>query len=209
MTLDLVTPPAAIEKKILTAIKNHLLKKLVGIEGKISKNLNPLIVSALSSSPETESILSGELRTELGITDPASQLSSIFDAIADATTVSFKPPSIRGRGVSMILTVSAVPFDLKSITAGLGTYTTEKGVEIPWFDWLTTLGDAVIVREHESVTGFPELSRTGDKIMTAGKGWRVPPQFAGRAEDNFVTRAIEQVLPLFEKSIVNTIGGAL
>jgi hypothetical protein len=210
MSLELVTPVKEIEQKILNAIRKHLSQKLSSLESKISNRIKPLIISALDNSPETQSILSGELQTELGITEPSSQLQSIFNAIAESTEVTFQKPSIKGgKEVSMVLTVSAVPFDLGAITSGMGTYRTEKGQDIPWFTWLTTLGDAVIVREHESTAGFPDKSRTGGKIMISGKGWRVPPQFAGTAENNFVTRAVDSILPQIEDVIVKTIGGSI
>ena len=98
----------------------------------------------------------------------------------------------------------AVPVDLSAF-ASAGTYTTEKGTAIPWFEWLTTLGDAVIVREYDVESGFPSKSRTGDKIMVRGKGWRVPPAYSGTETNNFVTRATDSILPELSEFISKTV----
>ena len=69
--------------------------------------------------------------------------------------------------------------------------------------WLLTLGDAVIVRDYEVKAGFPKSSRTGDKIMVKGSGWRVPPEHAGSEGNNFITRAIDEALPEIEKQMMH------
>ena len=204
-SIKLVTPPKEIERRILDAIGKHLSKNLTRVEGDIRNSLYNMLYNALNNSQETQSIVGGQLRSELGIVDAGEQLSQIFQAIVHATTVKFEKPKIRGARLAMSITVTAVPFDLSSVAGGIGKYTTEKGTEIDWFKWLTELGDAVIVRKHESSAEFPSKSRTGDKIMIKGKGWRVPPEFAGTAQDNFVTRATDQILPDLEKAIIKII----
>ena len=209
ISLKVVTPDNVIQKRILTAMRDHLNKSLSGVQRKVKISAQNLLMSALSGSSETQSLLSGELRSELGIQNPSGEVDNIFNAIVNATEVVLKKVSIRGSHLHMNLILTAVPFDLNTIVAGAGTYSTEKGVAIDWFKWLTTLGDAVIVRQHESISGFPSTSRTGDKIMIKGRGWRVPPEFAGHAEDNFVTRAADSILPQLEASIQNIIGAAI
>ncbi len=80
---------------------------------------------------------------------------------------------------------------------------------LPWLKWLTTLGDAVIVRDYEVRAGFPDKSRTGDKIMVKGSGWRVPPAHSGTPENNFLTRAIDEALPAIEDNIIYYFKGAV
>jgi len=203
--IKLITPPKEIERRILDTIGKHLSQNLTRVEGDIQASLTNMLFQALTGSQETQSIVAGQLRSELGIVDADEQLSQIFTAIVHATKVKFEKPKIRGTKLAMSIIVTAVPFDLSSITGANGKYTTEKGTEIDWFKWLTELGDAVIVRKHESSAEFPSKSRTGDKIMIKGKGWRVPPEFAGTAQDNFVTRATDKILPDLEKYIIKMI----
>ena len=53
----------------------------------------------------------------------------------------------------------------------------------------------IIVRDYNVEGGYPQFSRTGDMIMKKGRrGWRVPPEFAGSHNNNFVTRATDSIL---------------
>jgi hypothetical protein len=209
LSLKVVTPDQVIRKRILKAMADHLNKKLSGIESKIKNKAKNLLHESLNQSSETQSIISGTLRTELGVVDASSELGAIFGAIVDATTVKVNKAAIRGPQISMSVVLTAIPFDLGQIASGGGSYTTKKGEKIDWFRWLTTLGDAVIVRQYEAVSGFPAQSRTGDKIMIKGKGWRVPPEYAGNPADNFVTRATDSILKELGNSIQQIIGASI
>ena len=85
------------------------------------------------------------------------------------------------------------------------SYITDKGSNIEWFHWLTSLGDSVIVREFEVESGRSDQSRTGSKIMVKGGGWRVPPLHSGKEGNNFITRATNQILPELESFILKTV----
>jgi hypothetical protein len=89
-----------------------------------------------------------------------------------------------------------------------GSYSTEKGQRIPWFEWLTELGDRVIVRDFDSEGGHSKQSRTGDMIMVKGGGWRVPPQHAGSPGDNFITKAIDGSLSEITNEMAQILKGA-
>lgn len=62
-----------------------------------------------------------------------------------------------------------------------------KGVQVNWLEWLLTRGDAIIVvgyhYDPESGKG-----RSGGGTMEKGLVWRVPPQFSGTTDNNFITR---------------------
>ena len=200
--LKILTPRGQIVRDIGRAIEKHMTKSLSGIGPKIEKRARLLIHSALMNSPVVSSLESGELKGELGVVNASSDLFQIFKSIADETKVTTSKPRFSSNGMNFTLRLTAVPIDLDSVIAGLGSYTTKKGAEIPWFQWLTELGDAVIVRDYVAETGHPKVSRTGDKIMVKAKGgWRVPPQFAGIKGDNFVTKATDEILPELENFI--------
>ena len=42
-------------------------------------------------------------------------------------------------------------------------------------------------------------------MISGRKGWRVPPQFAGTKSDNFVTRAVDGILPELEEIIIKKV----
>ena len=209
-TLKLITPLKTIETKILSAMVAHINSRINrgAVQSKISNQASSLILSVLKNSATVQSIISGELRGSLGIASP-SDIEAINFAISQTVNVTVQKASVRGGSIQMSLTLTAVPIDLQSVVGQYGQYRTEKGTSIRWFDWLTTLGDAVIVAEYTVEGGHPRSSRTGDKIMVAGKGWRVPPQHAGTIGNNFITKATDDILVPLGNFIEKTIRTAI
>ena len=194
--LKLITPTRTIERNIIKSAIRHLNSRLNRLPSRITDHARALIKSALNASPATASLLSGRLREEMGIVDASSELQNIFDAIAQTVNVTSSSARMRGANIGMKIRLTAVPFDLNSIIGGAGSYTTEKGATIPWFQWLISAGDRIIVRDYDVEGGHPKSSRTGDMIMRKGKkGWRVPPEFSSSPNNNFVTQATDSILP--------------
>lgn len=210
ISLKLLTPESEIEKRILKAIEKHLSIKIGSrsITSKIEKFGSQLIESAIESSATVRSLSSGELKGEIGDTNSEQKINTIIQHIVSSVIVTVQRPKIRGTSIHMRLRFSAVPADLSGFSS-IGSYTTEKGVVIPWFDWLTSLGDRVIVRDYQAEAGHSKSSRTGDKIMVKGQGWRVPPEHAGVPDNNFITKATEDILPDLGKFIQKTIQAAI
>lgn len=84
-----------------------------------------------------------------------------------------------------------VPNDSKNARAGLTINI------IPWLDWLLTKGNAGIVVGYkiDLAAGKHPFSRSGDAIMVKAEGvnYNVPDEFAGTLDDNFVSRALEEL----------------
>lgn len=87
---------------------------------------------------------------------------------------------------------------------------TEKGQSLPWLEWLLRFGDKAIIRDYTiGVARNSARSRTGRAIMVkaASKRWKVPSQFAGTAQNNFVTRAIDSIEPSIIKLVETSLRG--
>ena len=78
---------------------------------------------------------------------------------------------------------------------------------MPWLDWLITEGDKPIVKGYKYVNDV--IGRSGQGIMKQqnGESWRVPPEFAGDINDNFITRALDE--PAFISRLTAIIKNAL
>jgi hypothetical protein len=64
---------------------------------------------------------------------------------------------------------------------------------IPWLEWLLLAGDSTLIRSYDVSFVVPpgKKSRTGKAVMVRSKkNWGVPPEYAGTASDNVITRAI-------------------
>ena len=84
-----------------------------------------------------------------------------------------------------------------------GHVLTEKGGDLHWLDWLIRQGDRTVVLGWNYVPA--PTGRSGGWEMNIGGVWRVPPEFWGTLDDNFITRAFEAR----EKEIIGILQGLL
>jgi hypothetical protein len=87
------------------------------------------------------------------------------------------------------------------LTVDGASFISEGNFEIPWLRWLTLEGDKIMVGDHSFVGGYLERSRTGYGIMAKPGNWHVPVEYAGTAEENWITRALAG-LPLLVENII-------
>lgn len=163
----------------------------------IKKRIGKIIADAILNSPEVKSLKGGQLQGELGVVTPkvdeAVQL--IINSLISTMVITFGP--LRGTVTQRLKGSIRLEILPKTLIATLskskeGAFLTKKGVNIPWLDWLLNLGDKIIVRQFDVDFTNTANSRTGLAVMKHSKrGWRVPPQFSGTADDNFISRAIE------------------
>ena len=197
-----------IEKNILKAMHQHVSKNFKKYADFLETHIASELMSAIQASPTMKALESGSLKEELGL--EFINTWGITMAIVNSANLSVTVPKIVGNQIVGNIRLEAAPLDLETLTTGdPGVQQTEKGQTLPWLKWLMTLGDAVIVRDYEVRAGFPERSRTGDKIMVKGGGWRVPPEHSGNQDNNFLTRAIDEAIPKLEKDIMYYFKGAL
>ena len=61
--------------------------------------------------------------------------------------------------------------------------------DLHWLNWLLNAGDTIIIvnYQYNPATG---MGRSGLGTMIPGGVFRVPPQFSGTSDNNFITRAL-------------------
>ncbi len=207
ITLKVLTKDDAIYSGINRAIIKQLDKKFSIVSRKFTNLIGSYIEKSITASPEYNEIIYGRLRTELGIRDPQQQLDGIIKVIQGSTTVKATKLQERSKQIMGKITIKSVLGDFSDVLgSGLGRYTSERGEDIPWLQWLLFEGDKSVVRNYSIKFGFPKYSRTGDAIMSGniGQGWGVPSQFAGTLGNNFITKAIDASIGELEQQMVNT-----
>ena len=138
---------------------------------------------------------SGTLNAEVGL--PAGQASSAADAIVEAVLESLDVTFKRfDTNLSGGLSIGIQPEDFQNILGiGQATIITEKGQKLDWLQWLLESGNRIIIRDYDIAYGsYGRRSRSGQgsiMVKTGKGGWKMPSQYAGTIEDNFVTRAFE------------------
>lgn len=142
----------------------------------------PEIVSLRNSSPDS-------LAYQFGI--PVDQVEPAINAIVLATVNSLaidvnKIDKRTLRGGIKIKFMPATFRDLLTLPEGHIVY---EDTDLHWLNWLLTEGFKVIVVDF-SFRFNRGRGRSEGGYMVNGGMWRVPPQYVGTIDDNFITRSL-------------------
>lgn len=149
---------------------------------RIQARLVVLVGDAIRNAPEANSLLGGQLQGELGVVAVAEAIAAISESVQKGVFVVATEKSLQ---------VGILRADLSEVLAlAQGRFVSEGGYSIDWLEWLLTAGKELVVADYVFFAGERNRSRTGLGVMKKGQGWRVPPRFAGTAQDNWLTRAI-------------------
>lgn len=199
---------SSLNKKLSKELAQQINSRLRKNKSRIENKLRGLIPAWIRSSPEIASLndegIQGSLNAQFGLYP--GQAGSATDAIVSAVVSTVE---VRIRSVSRNLNTSAlVEFvvqplsydNLLFIPEGTVIQTTN-GKPLPWLEWLLTLGNTIVVAGYQYTP--EDLGRSGGGTMNPGTGWRVPPQYSGTIEDNFITRALAnretQIQPILQE----------
>lgn len=194
MTLTVVDSTDKMTEKVINAFRLHLNSVFKRAASSIQRRLGEVCESLITRSEEYNSLLSGQLLGELGVPEIRTKLDRILTTIKNSVTVEWTPIIRQGSELSGGLVFKMIRSDFLDII-GLpeSYYLTEKGTTIPWLEWLIMEGDRIIIIGYDVKLNLTpkerSSSRTGLALMTHGSGWRVPPQWSGTVQDNFITRA--------------------
>lgn len=209
ISIKLLDSNAVIGTKILSAIISHLQPAFTKTQTSLQQSLPKIVKDALTLEPEYASLLSGQLRSELGVPDADSKIDQIFSAWSNNLVVQSRPISMKGSGLSGGFSINIVKSDFSDVLSLPSSVVVDNisGSVIPWLQWLLLEGNKILVRDYKLRMGSNSRSRTGNAIMVSSTkdNWRVPAQFAGTINNNWVTRAIDRlddsILSYIEKEL--------
>tara|TARA_R110000824_G_scaffold82221_3_gene206200 strand:- start:764 stop:1405 length:642 start_codon:yes stop_codon:yes gene_type:complete len=196
------------QSEIAALISREVFKMTNRSFSRSVKPIKQLVKQELGNSvrnqPEWSSLLGGKLRTEFGIPDAFSRLSQVLNIWLSNIQVEFHRMSITGTKMSGGLTIRAVQDNYEDVLSlADSSFVTEKGEELEWLRWLLVEGDRTIIRDYHIQYG--QKGRAGPAIMIKKGRWKVPSEFAGNPNNNFVTRAINQIDSTLQKEIAGII----
>ena len=178
----------SIEKKVNKAIAQEANKKIKKNSGAIQDRARAFAVSSLIAQPEIASLAGGELAGAFGIQvqTSVSAISAITSSFAQSIYSEVKQFSNDLKGGIFIYFQPDNFTNLLNLPQGHTIYA--KG-DLHWLQWLLERGDEIIVAgyDYEASTG---RGRSGLGFMDKGGAFRVPPQFSGTKDDNFISRAL-------------------
>lgn len=201
-SIDIIETNAQIEQSILKALLRDVGKTMAKSAKILESKLPPIIESAIISQPEYTSLVSGRLREEFGIPDAASKVEKLLQVWKNVE-VNYTKPTIKGGQIFSKITIYAIRSDYADVMGLPAAFQkTKKGQDLPWLDWLLNQGDKVIIKEYEIVDG-KRNGRAGNKVMKKNvKGkWSVPSSFAGNPNNNWITRSIDSVSSIIERTV--------
>lgn len=194
---------AEFNKNIKKEINAKIAKSMIGIVDKIEQRLGSEIRQSIENSIVWQEVVGGTLRGELGI-----QNISGLDAILETWSKSIKVVYSKNKGFGKISIgmIKSDYSDVLSLTESSFTYASNRGSGvIEWLRWLLLESTSIIVSEYDFVPS--NQGRTGLGIMAKrqGGGWSVPPQYAGTAVDNFVTRSLSDIENTIERVVTREV----
>lgn len=187
----LTTPPEKIERIIAEKATDYLNRKIRKNSNRVVSALKNKIEDWVRDQPEVDSLLKDGEQNSLNAlfgfppSTADNAIEDIIAAIVDSTSITIEKISNRWTGKVEFA------FQPKNFANVLGlsaaSLEIEGDVNLPWLEWLLLKGDAAVVVGYRYLA--KEDGRSGGGIMIEGSYFRVPPQFAGSYEDNFITRA--------------------
>jgi len=192
ISLKLSGSKNAIVKTISKALSKDLNIKLKKNYRKAEAKVRALIPNWIREQPETSSILDegvfNSLNAQFGfVAGTAEQaVNSICLAVAQSVMIQFDQvdDKLEG-GIIFYLQPNSFGNILNLQEANINALSGS----LPWLYWLLTQGATTIITGYKYEAD--NSGRSGGGTMVAGRSWRVPPQYAGTIEDNFITRALQ------------------
>ena len=190
-SIELLDTIGTVQKKVNQACADHFNKSISTIGSSLSARFKNTVGGWLVSQPEIISLNTAapdSLMAQFGLAPGQGPVitAQIIQAVKDSVRVKIRKFDIKLRGGIDVYFQPTSFQNLLSLSSG---HTTIKDGDLHWLNWLLTFGDTIIVAgyDYNAETG---IGRSGLGNMQEGGGWRVPPEFSGTLQNNFVTRAL-------------------
>lgn len=196
--IQIIESTSSISAKVLFEVAEQVDKKMRKATPQINLRVGELIEVRIRATPHVKSLISGQLQADFGLNigEAEEAIESLLFVVKRSVKVNL---GMRTKG-AWSMSVSILPEGFSDVLKGIGTYQSPRSGEfIPWMEWLLTKGTTIIYDDFFVAKGEFRTSRSGFALMfpsgESGKMFRVDPNFAGTADDNFVVNTIASLLP--------------
>jgi hypothetical protein len=196
--IQIIESTSSISAKVLFEVAEQVDKKMRRAAPQINLRVGELIEARIRATPHVKSLISGQLQADFGLNigEAEEAIESLLFVVKRSVKVNL---GMRTKG-AWSMSVSILPEGFSDVLKGIGTYQSPRSGEfIPWMEWLLTKGTTIIYDDFFVAKGEFRTSRSGFALMfpsgESGKIFRVDPNFAGTADDNFVVNTIASLLP--------------
>ena len=195
ISANIVETNDEINTMVLEIMADHINDILNIAMPKITAEIKELVALSLKEEPEYQSLLSGRLRAEFGLSD-TNMVDNIIDKLVSTIDVSRSRISYNKIGLVGGFTITMMKSDDMNglIFTDIASVISNNGQHLPWLQWLLLEGNNAIVKNFDVKMGSYSQSRSGMAIMVSSRdNWRVPPEFVGTISNNWTTRAIDRI----------------
>ena len=211
ISANIVETNSEINTMILEIMADHINDTLNIAMPKITTEIKELVAVSLREEPEYQSLLSGRLKAEFGLSD-TNMVDNIIDKLVSTIDVSRSTVSYNKIGLVGGFTITMMKSDDMNgvIFTDIASVISNNGQHLPWLQWLLLEGNNAIVKNFDVKMGSYSQSRSGMAIMVSSRdNWRVPPEFVGTISNNWTTRAIDRIEDKIDILIENIIGALI
>lgn len=201
------------EISIKNAVRGYVSSLLTRAVGPILRDIRLLIDQTVRGSDTYKSLTTGELRGEFGLRNANQSLEEIINLLQMSVNVQMEPVRYTANELRGGILIQFLKSDYSEILSSSAASYQSNQFTIEWLKWLLTYGDSIIIADYSiayNLTAAQKArSRTGVALMLPlGIGWRVPPAWAGTADDNWLTKEFGQagVQTQIEKIIMKALG---
>lgn len=194
ISFDLLENDKNISDSILGLIREKLASAISNASKTIADPIKKILKESIETEPEYTSLLSGKLKTELGIDNPV-VITNLINFIIDTLRTRIEPIQIKRTGLSGSLVVEFLnnkDYDDIISNSNANIIDTKSGFIVPWAKWLLLDGTKILIKDFD--VKYARGGRSGMGYMiNSNNNWRVPSEFAGTISSNWITRAINKI----------------
>lgn len=185
----------------------------------LNGQIGVFINEQIKNTYEYNAIISGQLHGELGLKEPVSIMQAIIDQIVISTKIENKTIKIAGNNLVGGFSLNILPSNYSDILNLPSAKYISNQFEIPWLKWLLLEGDNILVVEYKLLTPINSVqqnfSRSKKALMIKKRGgvWKVPSQYQGTAENNFILNSLtnaeaeQKILTMFQQAVYSQLTG--
>ena len=175
-------------KDVNKQLNKNINTSIPKIQRVLNQKIENIVFTRLISGLPT---IQGTDLAEIGVPDINERLQSIIRIAAKNFKIKVTPANILNISIEILEDDYSL---LLSLPESVFPYVSAKGSGIlQWLKWILLEGNSPIVRDFEFVPTPSRFSRTGGGVMFRGGGWSVPPNLAGTAQNNILTRSLQGI----------------
>jgi hypothetical protein len=205
LSLNLAQTETQLFNKILRGIVPQLNYAVKNAVPNIKTDVGELVSQLVDKCPEVQSMRGGALQAELGFISPEYFIKALLTIIKESVYIDFKPFKLISNQFVGDFSISVIKANFQDLLSMKDASYKSGDNDVNWLDWLLNSGTDIVVADYRIQYGVfnRKESHSGRAIMVPKGSYSIPAEFAGRPNDNFITRALD--IPGIEDVFINIV----